>query len=111
MSNKAFTQRSSIGLDDKHYLISDDSNGVILVFNEPRQRDKMEVKNGKKVKTGEQEDYLFEEKFYYPRVCQALKHYVDKTQNQCTTLEKLIYRVDYNTQLLERLDKEFMQFN
>lgn len=109
--NKVFTQRSRIELDDKHYLISDDSNGIILIFHEPRKRDKTEVKNGKKVKTGEQEDYLFEDKFYYPRIVSALKHYVDKTQNQCTTLEKLIYRVDYNTQLLEKLDKEFMQFS
>jgi len=93
MSNKAFTNKSKIELDDKHYLESDGDNGVILIFNEPRQRDKTEIKNGKKVKTGEQEDYLFEEKFYYPRVYQALKHYIDKTQNQCTTLEKLIHNL------------------
>ena len=109
--NNAFKKNSKIELDDKHYIESDGDNGLILVFHEPRKKDKTEIKSGKKVKTGEQEDYLFEDKYYYPRVCQALKHFVDKTQNQCETLEKLIYRVDYNTMLLERLEKEFKQFN
>lgn len=111
MSNKAFTKTDKIILDDKYYISPDSDSGVILTFHETRQRNKTEKVNGKKVETGEVEDYLFEDKWYTTRIVQALKIYVDKTQNQCETLEKLIYRVDYNSQLLEKLNEEFMQFN
>ncbi len=40
----------------------------------------------------------------------ALSYFIDKTQNESKTLDELITKVKYNTKLLERLDKEFRQF-
>jgi len=108
--NKSFQKQSTISLDSNHHLSSDGDNGIILTFHEIREREKLETKNGKKVKSGKTEEYLYEGKLYFTRICQALTYFVDKTQNESKTLEELISKVDYNTELLEKLNKEFLQF-
>lgn len=108
--NKVFKNKNKIELDDNHYLENDDSNGVILVFNETRERDKTIKEGGKTIKTGTVEEYLFEDRTYHTRIVQALKYFVDKTQNESKTLKELMAKVDYNTNLLNRLDSEFKQF-
>jgi len=109
--NKTFQKQSTISLDSSHHLTSDGDNGIILTFHEIREREKLETKNGKKVKSGKTEEYLYEGKLYFTRIVSALKYFVDKTQNESKTLEELIAKVDYNTKLLERLDREFKQFD
>jgi len=101
--NNIFSKSSKIELNNEWHLEPDSDNGVILIFSEIRER--------KNKKTEEQEEFLYTEPYYYPRVGSALKHFVDTTQNESKTLEELIAKVDYNTELLERLNKEFMQFN
>jgi hypothetical protein len=108
--NKAFTKRRKIILDDNWYLNPDKDNGVILVFHEIRQREKIEKGSGPQVKTGEIEDYEYEEKYYFTRIVQALKEYVEETQNKCKTLKEILEKQEKIESILNALDKEFRQF-
>lgn len=108
--NNAFLKNSKIELDDSHYLETDGDNGICLVFNEIREREKTTKEGGKTIKTGEKEEFLYEEKTYHPRIVQSLKYFIDKTQNESKTLKELMAKVDYNTELLNKLDKDFKQF-
>jgi len=101
--NKAFTKSKTIELNPNWHLSPDSDNGVVLTYSQIRER--------KNKKTEEIEEFLYTEPYYYPRVVSALKHFVDKTQNESKTLEELLEKVDYNTKLLERLDREFKQFD
>ena len=108
--NKIFTNSNKIELDKSYYLEPDGDSGVVLVFHEPRKRDKTEKVNGKKVKTGEVEDYIFEERFYTPRVAQSLRIYAEKTLNSSKTLEEIIEKEDKIFNLISKLDQTFKQF-
>ena len=101
--NKTFTKNETIELSSNWHLSPDSDNGVVLTYSQIRER--------KNKKTEEIEEFLYTEPYYYPRVVSALKHFVDKTQNESKTLEELIAKVDYNTELLKRLDFEFRQFD
>lgn len=108
--NVAFTKRKKIILDDSWYLVPDSDNGIVLVFHEYRDREKIVKENGKQEKTGEVEKYLFEEKFYFTRIVQALREYVEETQNSSKSLEELFKRQEKIELILETIDKEFKQF-
>ena len=108
--NKTFTQKSQINLDLNWDLTSDGDFGLVLTFSETRQREKTVKENGKKVKTGEYEPYIFEDKTYHPRVAQALRYYVEKSLIKCNTLEEIIQKEDKLLSIIEDLDKEFKQF-
>lgn len=100
--NKVFTKTKKIKLDEFWYLVPDSDRGLMLVFNEIRER----VKKG----TKEKEDFLYEEKRFYPRVAQALHRYIETTQNNSETLQEIISKTENLTNLVEKLDKEFKQF-
>jgi len=101
--NKSFAKSETIELSPNWHLSPDSDNGVILTYSQIRER--------KNKKTEEIEEFLYTEPYYYPRVVSALKHFVDKTQNESKSLEELIEKVDYNTKLLECLGREFKQFD
>lgn len=108
--NKAFTKSKKIVLDPNWHLTPDGDNGVVLTFHEIRERDKLEKVDGKQVKTGEKEDYLFEEKFYFTRIVQALKEYTEETQNNSESIKEILKKQEYIEKLLTKMDKEFEQF-
>jgi hypothetical protein len=108
--NKVFTQKSKIELDLNWDLTSDGDYGLVLTFSETRQRDKTVKENGKTIKTGEKEDYLYESKTYHTRVAQALRYYVEKSLNKCKTLEEIISKEDKLLSIIEDLDRNFKQF-
>jgi hypothetical protein len=108
--NKAFTQQTKIVLDDKYYIEPDGDNGIVLVFSEMRKRDKTVKENGKTIKTGEQEDYLYESRTYHTRIAQSLMYYVEKTLNSSKTLEDIIQKEDKLLKIIEDLDQNFKQF-
>ena len=110
MSNKVFTKSSEIKLDEKYNLTSDGDFGIVLTFSEPRTREETKKEGGKLIKTGKQEDYLFEDKFYFTRISQALTKYVDLTQNSSKTLEELTTKVDEIYAVIKKIDLEFQQF-
>lgn len=101
--NKVFQNNSRIDLDNFYHLISDSDSGIILIFSEVRERINK--------KTEEMEDYIYEDKWYFTRIKQALSKYVDLTQNGCKTIEEILIKTDKIDKLLEKLDKTFMQFN
>jgi hypothetical protein len=109
--NKAFTNNTKIVLDDSWYVESDGDSGIVLTFHETRQREKTTKVDGKTVKTGEVEDYTFTDVTYHTRICQALRRYVDKVQNGAKNLKELIEKTDKINNIIDKLDKEFRQFN
>lgn len=100
--NKVFTRTNKIILDDCYQLESDSDSGLILVFSEPRKRTSKT--------TGLEEDYIFFDRLYFPRISQALTKYVDLTQNNSKTLEELLTKVDDIYAIIKRIDLEFQQF-
>lgn len=108
--NKAFTKSSKIVLDDNYHLTSDGDSGVVLTFQEPREREETKKENGKIVKTGNKEDFLFEDKWYFTRISQALTKYVDLTQNNSKSLEDLLAKINTVYSTIDTINKEFKQF-
>jgi hypothetical protein len=96
--NKAFTHSKEIVLDDNYKIIPDTDNGVILVFKTTRINKKDEV-------------ILHDELFYFTRIAQALRYYSDKIINSSESLEDCIYKSESVYNLINRLDKQFKQFN
>lgn len=101
--NKVFNKKTQLDLDDNWHLTSDSDSGVILTFHEIRQR--------KSKKTEEEEDFLFEDKYYYPRVAQSLKKYSQMVQNTTESIDKILENSEKVLEVINRIDREFKQFN
>ena len=65
-------KKEEIILDDNFKMSHDSFKGIVLTFSEMREREKV---NEKRKKTGEKEQYLYEQAYYYPSVGLALKKY------------------------------------
>lgn len=100
--NKTFKNNKKIELSEGWHLEPDGFNGIVLIFSEKRER--------KNKKTGELEDYIYEDRWHHPRISQSLKEYVKLTQNSSKTIEEILEKTDKIYTLLERMDKEFKQF-
>ena len=100
--NKTFLKTQKLDLDSNWYLEPDSDSGIVLVFHEIRQKTKKD--------TNKEEDFLYEEKRFYPRIAQALTKYIDATQNNSETLQEILDKTDKLNKLVEKLDKEFKQF-
>jgi ribosomal protein S19E (S16A) len=94
--NKAFTKSKEIVLDSNYKIISDSDSGVVLVFKTTKVNKKDEI-------------VPYEEMFYYPRVAQALRKYADITLN--TDLDNLNSNLEKVYLIINKIDKEFNQFN
>ena len=108
--NRAFVKSKKIILDSNWHITPDGDSGVVLTFHEMRKRDKLKKVDGKQVKTDEKEDYLFEEKWYFTRIVQALKEYAEETQNNSESLKEILKKQEHIEKLLTQMDKEFKQF-
>lgn len=108
--NKVFTQNSKIELDPKWSLTSDGDSGIVLTFSEMRKREKTVKENGKTIKTGETEDYLFKAVTYHTRIAQALREYVNKSLNSSKTLKEILEKEDKLLSIINDLDKTFKQY-
>lgn len=108
--NKAFTKSKELVLDHNWKIQPDGDNGVVLIFAEHREKETIKIVNGKKTKTGLYEPFWFEDKFYFPRIAQALKHYATATINESDCLLDIIANSKKVYDLIEKLDKEFKQF-
>jgi len=96
--NRSFTKSKEIVLDENYKIIPDTDNGVILVLKTTRVNKKNEIVPN-------------EELFYYPRIAQALKHYADKRINKSESIAHCIYKSESVYNLINKLDREFKQFN
>jgi hypothetical protein len=110
MSNKAFTKHSRVVLDESYVLESDGDSGIVLIFSEPRKKEITKKENGKVIKTGEFEDFMFEDRWYFTRIAQSLKKYVELTLNTSKTLQEIIEKEDKIINILTKLDLEFRQY-
>jgi hypothetical protein len=100
--NKTFTKSAKIELDSNWHLTSDGDSGIVLTFHEIRQR--------KNKTTNKEEDFLFEEKYYYTRIAQALIKYVDMVQNSSKSLDELFEKTESLNSVINKIDKEFKQY-
>tara|TARA_R110000782_G_scaffold45143_3_gene100491 strand:+ start:688 stop:996 length:309 start_codon:yes stop_codon:yes gene_type:complete len=100
--NAAFTKKRFIELDEKWDITPDSDHGVVLTFKEPRERVK---KN-----TLEVEEFIFVEKYYFPRISQALMKYADASSNDLTSILEVIRNQQRIINLITKIDHEFKQF-
>jgi len=70
----------TIKLDDK-FKILNDTYSFTLVFEEPR------TKTNKK--TLLEEDFIFEDKWYYPRLSDCLNKYLELTLKECEEIKEI----------------------
>ena len=108
--NKVFTNNSKIELDPNWSLTSDGDSGIVLTFSEMRKREKTTKENGKTVKTGETEDYLFKDVTYHTRIAHGLREYVNKSLNNSKTLKDILEKEDKLLSIINDLDKTFKQY-
>ena len=100
--NKSFTKSKELILDKNYKITPDSDSGVILVFSEMREK--------LNKKTGLLEPFLFIERFFYPRISQALRYYSAKAINDAKSIKEAIERSELVFNLIEKLDKEFKQY-
>jgi hypothetical protein len=72
---------NKIVLDDRFSLVSDTFKGLVLVLEEPRTRIKKD--------TGEEEDYIFVDKWYHLTLSQTLENYLKQVTLKATSIEEL----------------------
>jgi hypothetical protein len=99
--NNLFKQskKQVVELDEFFTLSPDADSGLVLTFSEPRKREKVD---DKKVKTGETEDFIFEQRWFYPRLHQALGKYLELSQNAPSkTVEELVERTNKLFKIIE----------
>lgn len=85
---------NSIVLGDK-WRIDADTYSWVLVFSENRTR----TKKG----TEETEDYLFEDKWYYPNIKQAINRFIEEDCKECKSIEELSIKLDKIKEAIDKL--------
>lgn len=87
--NEVFKKMNSerIELDEKYSLEPDGYRGLVLIFEEKRVREKIDVKTKKK--TGETEEYIFTDKWYHPKLSQSLSKYLQLSTSEAKSIEEL----------------------
>lgn len=93
---------NKIILDKLYSLQPDGFRGLVLVFEEERTRKKLDSKTKKE--TGESEQYIFTEKYYYPKLSQSLTKYLKLSLNVSKDLEDI-----KNT--LERIENKIAEIS
>lgn len=100
--------KEEIILDSNFKMSHDSFRGIILTFSEMREREKVD---DKRKKTGEKEQYLFEQAYYYPSVGLALKKYVELSQNSAKNLEEIIEKTDKILAVVEEFKDKYKNWN
>lgn len=108
--NNIFKQskKEIIVLDNNYTLTPDPFKGIILTFSEMREREKVDEK---RKKTGEKEQYLYEQAYYYPSVGLALKKYVELSQNSAKSLEEIIEKTDKILAVVEEFKEKYSNWS
>ena len=95
-------KKEEIILDDNFKMSHDSFKGIILTFSEMREKEK---------KTGEKEQYLYEEPRYFATVGQALKRYVELSQNSAKDLKEIVEKTDKILAVVEEFRTKFKNWN
>lgn len=85
--NNIFKKSDRIELDSEFYLVPDSYRGIVLIKEGVKTRKKID-KTTKKP-TGEEEKYIDTEKFYYPKLSQIIKRYLDLKTCEAKSVEEL----------------------
>lgn len=101
--NVIFKKKNKIKLDDKYFLEPDQFKGIVLVFNEKRQKEKIDIKTRKG--TGVFEEYMFEDKWYYPKLSMVLNKYLILKQSEATDVKELLTKTKEVENLISKLNK------
>lgn len=94
-----------IKIDDNFRIEHDGFRGCTLIFSESRKRKKVDSKTRKE--TGEVEDYIFEDRFYYPQLSLALEKYASLETAKELNLEDHLKAVKKLTEKIEQVRVEF----
>jgi hypothetical protein len=93
--NNVFNNTKRIDLDGNFYLTPDSDHGLVLTQEVVKIRKKVDKETKKP--TGETEEYLGTEKFYFPRLSQSINKYIQLTTNEAesiTELKEILLRVE-----------------
>lgn len=90
--NNLFKQKAKVVLDDNWYMTSDSDSGIVLVKHYPATR---------KNKEGFETEYTAEDKWYFPRVSQALEQYCKEKQ---VILPSVVEMLEVQKQVLAILE-------
>ena len=86
--NKTFRQSKKIELDENYFLTPDGYAGLVLNFEEKR------TKTNKKK---EEIEFIFKDKWYYPKLSMVLEKYLQlksKEANTISDLKNIVLRVE-----------------
>lgn len=84
-----------IELDSKFYLAPDENYGLMLTQEVVKIRKKVDKETKKP--NGETEEYLGTEKFYFPKLSQAINKYIQLSGNEAesiTELKEILLRIE-----------------
>ena len=101
--NTAFKNRRFIELDEKWDISPDADHGVVLTFKEFRNR-------AKKATPLQLEEFLFTDRYYFPRISQALMKYADSSSNSLVSIKNVLENQERIINLIKKIDNEFKQF-
>lgn len=93
--NNTFKNTRRINLDDKFSLTPDGDNGLVLTQEVMKIRKKIDKETKKP--TGETEEYLGTERYYFPRLSQSINKYIQLTTNEAesiTELKEILLRIE-----------------
>ena len=96
--NTAFKQINRIDLEHNVWLEADAFNGVVLIF---RTETTKKNKN-----TGEVEPFNADDKYYFPRITQALSKYSEVALNSSATINELLAKSIEIFDLIKKMQLE-----
>jgi hypothetical protein len=102
MNNIFKESKKGIQLDSEFSLEPDGFNGVTLV------KKTVKVKGEKADNPGE--EFVDEDRHYYPRLAQALEKYLMESQKQSKTVDEILLKTECCLKTIEKIDKEFLQY-
>jgi hypothetical protein len=85
--NNVFKNTKRIDLDEKFSLTPDVDHGLVLTQEVMKIRKKIDKESKKP--TGETEEYLGTEKYYFPRLAQSINKYIQLTTNEAESIVEL----------------------
>jgi hypothetical protein len=93
--NKTFKNKKRIELDENYFLTPDGYNGLVLNFEEKRT---------KLNKEKESIEFVFSDKWYYPKLSMTLDKYLQLKAKECKSISDL-------KDIVLKVEKTIEQFN
>ncbi len=93
--NNTFKNTKRIELDDKFSLTPDGDNGLVLTQEVLKIRKKIDKESKKP--TGEVEEYLGTERWWFPKLSQSINKYIQLTTNEAESiieLKEILLRIE-----------------